>query len=411
MNLRLAKTAWKNISRNKRRSLLSGVAIGVAAMSIVMLFSLLAGMTQDMRNNLKSYYNGEIRIRHGRFSEYERFNPLHLMVDGGELLPVLDAFPGVEQVRPRITFPSSFYIEGSQFPAVGVGADWEREADSIDWESVVVKGRLPEKGQNEMLLGGLLAQDLGLKLGDKVTVMSTTGARGTNAITLEITGLASFPLGQMNTTYFWVALERAQYFLRMGEGVQEILITAEKGVSAQSLIPGITEAVKGGAAEEPEVSFWKDISTTYGLMAMAQTVYYFVAAFFFILGSTVIINTTIMVIFERMREIGTLSALGMRGSELTRIFFLEGTFISAIGGLAGVLAGVVFTLILSQVGIDFTDAMSGMEFEMSSVLYPRLNIVTVIFVYIYAVAIAALATFFPSRRAARILPVEALRYI
>jgi putative ABC transport system permease protein len=112
-----------------------------------------------------------------------------------------------------------------------------------------------------------------------------------------------------------------------------------------------------------------------------------------------------------MREIGTLSAMGMHGSEITKMFFLEGAFISSVGSAIGVGIGIVLTLYLGNVGMDFTDAMSGMDFEVSSIMYPKLSVFSTVFVYFYSIAISSLATLIPSRKAAKIEPVEALRYI
>jgi putative ABC transport system permease protein len=104
-------------------------------------------------------------------------------------------------------------------------------------------------------------------------------------------------------------------------------------------------------------------------------------------------------------------ALGMHGKELTRLFFLEGAIISAIGALVGVLIGTIMIVYLGQVGLDFTDALSGIDMEISSVLYPKFNIWTTIIVYIYSVVVSAATTLIPSRRASKIEPVEALRYV
>jgi putative ABC transport system permease protein len=149
----------------------------------------------------------------------------------------------------------------------------------------------------------------------------------------------------------------------------------------------------------------------FNFIEIAQFIYYFIGVFFLLLGSTVIINTTMMVIYERMREIGTLAALGMHGKELTRLFFLEGVFISAIGAAVGVLIGAGITVYLGKFGLNFTDALSGIDMEISSVLYPRFNIWTTLIVYVYSVVISAAATLIPSRKASRIEPVEALRYV
>jgi len=224
MTLKLVKTALRNISRNKRRSILSGVAIGVAAMAIVMLFSLIAGMQADMESNLKSYYTGGIRIRNENYEQYERFNPVHLTVDAVAVQKVLDTIEEVSVYVPRTSFPANLYIEGTNFGAMGVGADFEKESDFIDLEGSLKKGRLPVTGKNEMMMGAILARDLKLNIGDKVTVMSTTAARGTNAITLKIVGLFAFPVGALNAKYFWAPIDRVSYFLRMGDETQEVIL-------------------------------------------------------------------------------------------------------------------------------------------------------------------------------------------
>jgi len=411
MTTKLAKTALRNISRNKRRSILSALAIGVAAMAIVCLFSLLGGMTSDMAFNLKTYYTGEVRIRNAKYEQFERYNPLNLSVDWNSVNKVLKGIDNVDVYVPRTTFPSSLYIKGSNFGAIGVGADFGLESHFQNLGSALKAGRLPEQGKNEMMMGAVLARDLKLKIGDKVTVMTTTAARGTNAITLKIVGLFVFPVGALNSKYFWMPLDRAQYFLRMDGSVQEILIKVKKDVNTKKAAALISTAIRNKTGQNFEVRSWEDLSSTYGLMKMAQMIYNFIAMFFFLLGSTVIINTTMMVIFERMREIGTLSAMGMHGNELVRLFFLEGTFISMIGTAIGVAAGIAITLYLSKVGLDFSDAMSGMDFEISGMIYPQLSIAKTIFVYFYSVIIASAATLIPSRKAAKIQPVEALRYI
>jgi putative ABC transport system permease protein len=139
--------------------------------------------------------------------------------------------------------------------------------------------------------------------------------------------------------------------------------------------------------------------------------YNFIALFFFILGTTVIINTTMMVIYERMREIGTVSALGMKPGEIVRLFFLEAFFISLIAAFVGALVGTGIVLAISRNGLDLSRMLQGLDMEVSPVIRPRLSLRSTVFVFLYSVAVASLASFLPSRRAARIQPVEALRSI
>jgi len=101
----------------------------------------------------------------------------------------------------------------------------------------------------------------------------------------------------------------------------------------------------------------------------------------------------------------------MQGKELTRLFLLEGSFISIIGSTLGTIAGLIIVFILSKVGLNFTEAMSGVDMEISSILYPQVNFFIALFVWVYAIIIASLSTLIPSRRASKIQIVEALRYV
>ncbi|MBN2858747.1 MAG: ABC transporter permease [Sphaerochaetaceae bacterium] len=409
--MNITHVALRNVSRNIRRSILSGAAIGVSAMAIVLLFAFISGMKLDMKTNLTTYYTGDILIRNETYKEYERYNPIHLTADEKEVREVLEGIEGVRLAVARIRFPSTFYINGGMNPAVGVGADFTREADFQDLDLILKAGRFPEKNERAMLIGAVLAENLGLELGDSVTVMSTTAARGTNAITLEIVGLAAFPVGALNTGFFWTDIDTARYFLRMYSGdSHEILLRGDTDADLDAISSTILEKLSGSDISY-EVKPYYEINELYSFMVIAEYIYYVMAIIFILLGSTVIINTTMMVIFERMREIGTLSALGMKGKELTRLFFTEGLIISAISSFVGVVIGALIVTYLSRVGLNFAEAMQGVDMEVSSMLYPQFSLWTTVFVFFYSVVISSAATFIPSRKAARIEIVDALRYI
>jgi len=411
MMTNLPKLAFRNVFRNLRRSILSAVAIAVSAMSIVMLFGLLDGMEADMANNLKSYYTGQVRIQHAEFEKYERYNPLHLGVDWKNIEPILANNNEVRAATPRINFPASMYLGEKTHGVMGVGVDFSREKAFIDFPSILQEGRLPQEGKNEILMGFALARDMHLGLGDKVTLLSTTATRGSNAFTFKIVGIAGFPVAGLNANTVWAPIDRVQKFLGMDGQAQEILVLLADGANEKQTALQIKSEIESKLNTETDTRSWKDLNKMYSMLEIAKIAYYFIAMFFFVLGSTVIINTTMMVIFERMREIGTLSALGMQGSELTRLFLLEGFFISVIGSAVGVLIGFIGTYYMGKVGLNFTEAFSGIDIEISSILYPETNVLTAIVVWAYAVVISTLSTFIPSRHASKIQPVEALRYV
>ncbi len=423
--MKLRSIAFRNIFRNRRRSLLSGTAIAVAAAGIVMLFSFLAGMMDDIRYNQQTYVSGAVRIRHGEYSANERLNPLHLTVkEPDRILERLRGVPGVGAVSARIRFPSRIYRGEDSYNIEALGLDFETEGAFQDLSSAVVaEGRLPETGQKEAALGFGLARRIGVGVGDKVTLLSTTAGRGSNAMTFRVTGLLTFPLHGLDKGVLYAPLDRVQQFLKMPGQVQEILIKSNGQTGAAELAAGLRErlnaaglaagsdAATAPAGQSLEILDWHQIPGSYFFIEMASKVYTIVALFFFILASTVILNTTIMVIFERMKEIGTMGAMGMSGKMLVRLFFLEAFFIGVMGSGAGVLLGIVFTQILHTTGISFGSAMEGVDFDMSTVVYPRLSLSSTVLVFFYSLSVSSLVVLLPARKVSRIQPVEALRAV
>lgn len=411
MMKKLPSIAFRNIFRNLRRSILSAVAIAVSAMSIVMLLGFLDGMDADMASNLKSYYTGEVRIQHADFEKYERYNPLHLGVDYKNIEPIVGTNDQVRSFTARINFPANMYLGEKSHGVMGVGVDFLREEDFVDFSSLLQEGRLPQEKENEILMGFALAREMNLNVGEKVTLLSTTAARGSNAFTFKIVGIVGFPIAALNANFVWAPIEQVQKFLGMDQQVQQILLMLEDKADEKLVAKQLRNEIETKLGSVTDTRSWNELNDFYGFFKVAKFIYYFIAMFFFILGSTVIINTTMMIIFERMREIGMLSTLGMHGSELTKLFLLEGFFISLIGSAVGVIIGYIGTYYMGKIGLNFSEAMSGIDLEISSILYPQTNILTTIVVWFYAVVISTLSTFIPSRRSSKIELVEALRYV
>ncbi len=410
--MNLGKIAWRNIRRNTRRSILSMSAVAIAAMTFVFMFSLIEGMKQDVAFNLQTFVTGEVRIRHSEFEKYKHLNPLHLGIDEfTELTARLDGMEAVASISPRIKFPTAIYKEGNTFRAQGQGVDFTREAEYQELEHYVVKGRLPRNGANEVLVASGLAKEMNLDIGDNFTLLTQTRGRGMNAITFEITGLSHYDFEGLNSSFFQAPIDRVQYFLRMDNSVSEVLLKLNEGYSAEEFAAQLDSQLSAWERPQLEARMWKDISQTYSFVMMADAIYFIIALMFFLLGSTVIVNTMMMTIYERRKEIGTISAMGMTGPEVVRLFFLEAFYIAAIGSVVGVLVGIGITYPISIYGLNFGESMQGVDFEMSTLLKPVLNLKSTIFVFIYSTFIASVASFIPSRKSAKIEPVEALRAI
>ena len=414
--MRLLTIAWRNIGRNRRRSLLSLSAIAVAALTITLLFALLGGMEEDLRSNLVNHYNGEVRIRHREYGEYERFNPLHLRVeDATGVIGALEDRPEVSALSPRTSFPGAVFRAGRTYGLQGLGLDFSLEREYQDLSEILVEGAFPDEVEVEgrrvpAAIGNGVAERLGLAIGDDFTLLTTTMSRGNNAMTFQVTGILDFPVGGLNAATFVAPLEAVQRLLRMDRSATQILLKSAPGYTPEET----AEAAATALAELPQreelvVQPWTEIRTTYSFMEIARATYSFMALFFFVLGSTVIINTIMMTVVERRQEIGTLGALGMDGRQITKLFFYEAAIMSFIGSLLGVLGGVAIGLVLGRTGIDFSQAMQGVSMEVSDVIYPKVEAPTTLLVLLFSTIVASIASYLPVRGAARIEPVEALR--
>ena len=327
------KLAWRNIGRNLRRSILSITAIAIASLAIVFLFSLIAGMKGDMADNLITYYTGEVRIRNAQYNLFEHLHPTHLTVsDVDRVLATLDDMEEVDAVVPRITTGGAVFRDQRRIPLVITGVDFERERTYSGIRSRIVAGSFPEPGGAgspaaasepspssgrasgprivPAIVGTGVLDRLDLKVGDQFTVLTRTAQRGSNAMTFSIAAVANFPVASLNDAGFWAPFSDVQRLMRMENETSEVLVKLSPATSPDVAVSAISTALTSKISGL-DVEYWRDIDTSYSFIVMAETIYNFVALFFFVLAGTVIANTTMMTIFERRKEIGTLGAMGM----------------------------------------------------------------------------------------------------
>ncbi len=407
--MKIASIALRNVFRNGRRSLLSIIAIAIAAFAITMLFSIFEGIKVDVRHNAWNYETGEIRIRNADFDRYEHLNPVHYVVpDYERLVDRLSERSAVSAVSPRIKIAGAAFRGEQHIAANGIGLDLQLEQRYQELDTIVAEGRLPQPGTREAILGTGLAEELDVGIGDMATFLTRTRNRRSNGFSVDVVGLAVFPMAGLNDNTFILPIDTASRYARMGDAATEVLVKSDTG-ELSAVEAAVRSALSESGIEGMSVTPWTEVSGGYAYLQMADAVYNIIALIFFLLGSTVVINTTMMTIHERTREIGTLTAMGMHDRELVRLFFIEAAYLGLAGSLLGVVLGIGATLPLQRLGIDFGQAMEQANMEMSTVLYPVLNLRSTVVVFVYSSAIAMFASFFPARRAAKLKPVEALR--
>jgi putative ABC transport system permease protein len=408
----LAQIALRNIGRNRRRSVLSATATAIATMALVAMMAYINGMRVDMQKNVSDFVTGHVRVRHVDYDKLERLNPLHLRVERpDDLVARIDADPAVAASVERLPLPVAIFQADETVGALALGLDPERERAFMDIGKLLRTGRLPRQGENEAVLGVELARKLGLGVGDRLTILSSTMRRSSNALTLDVVGLASFPVAAMDNRYLLMPLDRAQALARMDGGVTEVLVKAKEIGQIGALRARVQTVLEEGAWDGQRAKTWTEASFSLALFAVAEGAWLIFGVVFFLLASTVLVNTTMMVVFERTREIGTVGALGMKPGEIVRMFFLEAVYLATLGAVAGVVLGLAIAVPLGLVGLDISSVTQGMSFDVSNVIHPLPRVDSTLLITVYSIAISSLAALLPARRAAKIQPVEALRAI
>jgi putative ABC transport system permease protein len=435
--MKLTPIAIRNIWRNKRRTFLTMSAIAIAALVIVFMFSLIEGMKYDQVNTVIRFTTGHVRIRNAEYERNELLNPLQYNINNYKhVLEILRGLKQVDMLSPRISFGARFGVENDkygvyekEFDAMGLGVDFSTEVKFEDLDVYLTPGsRLP--GQNEILLTVGLAQDLAAGIGDRFDLFTaqTMGGVGFNSKNVRVSGIVQFPVANLNKNLFLMPIADVSTLLRMDTDGRspalEILIILKNPNDIQARAALIADTLNKAGVESlveyPDkpvprdyngllVTPWTEASNWYTWLQLADISYNFIALFFFIMGTTVIINTTMMIIYERMREIGTVSAMGMSGGQIVRLFFMEAFFTSVIASGVGVLLGMALVTAIGK--IDLTQTFEGLDFNFANIITLRLNLKSTLFTFVYSVAVASLISLIPSSRASRIDPVEALRSV
>lgn len=405
--------AWRNIQRNPRRSLLSATAIAVAALTMVLMFALINGLTHDMRGNIQRYMAGHVLI-----SPVERkgqgIMSLSTWVADVETLgaDIQQGLPGVI-LAPRIMRGGSVFLDGDTFLFPVMGMDMA--TDPMELGRFLLPGSvLPKAGAREALITRKLADKLRLAVGDRITFLTQTVRGSSNGMSLTVTGLVNPNLGQFAGSYLFTSFATAQDLVKNPGGADALLVLAPGGLTAseqeiQSLAEVTQAVVEARGNPDIDARRWDQTSTTFGLIGMMDIIYGFMGIFFFALASTVIVNTMLMVVLERSREIGTLAALGMEDGTIRRLFLAESGILSFMGALVGTLLGLGIALVLQQTGLDFSAAMTDINLEISGIMKPVVNPLASVGVLFGATAVSVLATFFPTKRIMKMRIVEALR--
>ncbi|MDR1505703.1 MAG: FtsX-like permease family protein, partial [Treponema sp.] len=270
----------------------------------------------------------------------------------------------------------------------------------------LMEGRYPETDSGECAIGYRMAEKAGLAVGDRLPLKTVSAQFSDKMWSPVITGIFKFDYAKFDEDVIIVDFARLQRLLVLGEGTQQLFVYAEKSSRSRA----ITGRLKTLLGEENVVRDWRD---NYMVIIMRQSmaVYAVVYLVFLIVASFLIVNTVVMIIHERIKEIGMMGSLGMTGSEIVRVFFFEAVFLSVLGSLAGCILGGLVTFGFSFFPLDLTIFTGGglKEFPRSGTMTLAFDPAILLQGFVLGVLITSICTLFPSLKSAFVEPVEALR--
>ena len=400
----LIRLAWRNLWRNHRRTLIMLVAVTVGVWAMIFMTALMRGMVSQMVRDGIDVLPGHVQIHQANFRDDPSVANMIPMTDS-EIAKRFDS-AGFKAWASRVRVPA---VVTSEYESRGVtllGVDPERERGLTFVKYDKVEGRfLDSPDDSGIVIGRKLAKTLDTGLGKRIVLMSQDPDNNIADRGFRVVGLFESSVKSNEENYVFAGKTTIQKMLKIGDHVTEIFVL---GDDYRNVEPTFRKA-KALVGDDLEVTRWSDLDAY--LASMLKVMDGFVVVWIvvvFLALSFGLVNTLVMAVFERVREIGLMLALGVRPLLILGQVVVESTLLLAMGlALGTVLAWA--TVQPMKDGVDVSIVGQGMEmWGMSSVLYPELLTSDVVLANVVVLVLGFLASLSPAWRAAHYEPVEAL---
>lgn len=409
MKFSTLKIGWRNLGRNKKRTGLALLAIGVGQFALLASNGLMRGYADNIRLAITGPMVGHAQV-HAPSWRKERALDLYIEnLDG--ILEEIRNDESVESTAGRIYAPVLVAPEQDAFVAIVVGLDIKVESEPYG----MLSGLDEPLRDRYVLLGHRLAKKIGAVEGDEIAVVGQA-ADGSLANDLFIVqDIISSPADLINQSGVVMSVSNAQELFVMPDQAHEIVIRAAQAGEAEQIVQRLN---KSPALAGTEIEPWTEIvPELVTILKTSDYVGYFVVVIVFIAAVTGIANTLMMATFERMHEFGMLLALGSRPRRLIRMIVIEAILTGLLGVIIGTLLGYLFVIGTAGSGIDMASwggsgevrdmAYKGLNLPLH--VFPRLELSDTLLGLIAVMFTSLVASVWPAWIAARLEPMEAMR--
>ena len=402
--------AFRNVFRNRRRTVMTLMMVGGGVAGLLLVGGFFARMFWGLRESTINDGLGHLQIFTAEHFNREEKHVLDTGIDNWRQVAASISTGGhVRGVAPRIEFNGMLSNGVKSGVFMGSAVDPAAE-QTLGFTARLASGRdLDSKpgGEIEALVGAGVARSMNVKPGDGLTILAVTSDGALNGIDVQVVGVVNTGFKEMDDRYLRITLPSAQRLLQ-SDRVTNLVVgldnTDNTDLVAAQLAPRLQ-----GLPQQLVLKKWIDLAAYYKqVRSLFSTIFVFlgIIVFFMVLMSSV--NTLLMAMFERTREIGTMLAMGTPRSWIMALFVLEATLLGVLGVVAGVVAGNLLGVILNHAGIHLPPppgTTSPMNFRVMHV--PSLMIGSSILVIVSL----ALASILPAIRASRLQIAEALAHV
>jgi putative ABC transport system permease protein len=402
----LFKLALKNILRSKIRTVLTFLILSFGVGIYIFFASLMAGFDKESVVNVIDFETGHYKVRSADFDEDRPYDKDNYMKNGTAIKAKVKTLGFVTAATERLMFLAEVDngIDSMPVVVVGISAD---DNTVFDLKKYIKTGGLEPGGT---IIGKALADDLGLEIGD-VTYLTFRNEQGMyTSSEVLITGLVVTSNPQVNKSSAFINLEEAQVLMNT-QAVSEIAIKTDDFFKVKKYQPEIIAALEG---VEAEVYSWEKLSEDFrAMMTMKRKFQNILVLMIMVIAIVGIINTMLMSVYEKKREIGTMKALGFTDKEVSNLFLIEGAMIGIAGGLMGLVLGTAFNAYFAFVGIDM-DAMYGdvdFDLPMMGVIKSVWLVKAYVIAMVFTVVASVLASYYPAKKVTKMEAMECLRTV
>jgi putative ABC transport system permease protein len=409
----LFKIAIRNLIRYRRRTLLTGslVAIGVV---FVLVFVATSGSFKNMIiSQITDSMLGHIQIHQKGYVASIDNLPLTLNMGSQAMSRVdklLSGTSGIEAYSPRIKFGGGFsnFAETTNVRLNGVYPEKEMKTVPLLASRIIEGEKAIKKG--EILIPELLARGMKIRIGDMVVIIATNKDGSVNGKQLKVGGILESATGPGGRDGY-IHIEDAMDILRMdAPEVSEIAVRLSNFGNLKSVYNKLTGVLSTELNKEGkpvfEIHTWEGLSPFYNIARMIDLMTFFIKLMLIAIVLVSIMNVMVMAVYERIREIGTIAAIGTMPGKILSMFLIEGFSLGVFGAAIGTVFGliIIFTLDLAKITFNF-----GMQTGL--VLSPMIRVPDILLTVLIVILVATAGSLQPAFKASRMKPIEALRHV